>query len=117
MTDSEKDGLSGSDFEEVSMVAQFLTLGVTMATTVGAADVERAARMSNASPSGSATSSSSSEGAKSCSCLLASATPALARPGSLRRAGAGDSMGSAAAADEGVPEGTAGASRQGNRPF
>ena len=36
MTDSEKDGLSGSDFEEVSMVAQFLTLGVTMATTVGA---------------------------------------------------------------------------------
>ena len=36
MTDSEKDGLPGSDFEEVSMVAQFLTLGVTMATTVGA---------------------------------------------------------------------------------
>ena len=36
MTDRDKDSSSGSDFEEVSMVAQFLTLGTTMAGTVGA---------------------------------------------------------------------------------
>ena len=36
MTDPEKDSSSGPDLEEVSMVAQFLTLGTTMAGTVGA---------------------------------------------------------------------------------
>ena len=36
MTESEKEGHSTPDFEEVSMVAQFLTLGTTMAGSVGA---------------------------------------------------------------------------------
>ena len=36
MTDSEQDSTSGHDLEEVSIVAQFLTLGMTMAATVGA---------------------------------------------------------------------------------
>ena len=36
MTDREKESASGPDLEEVSIVAQFLTLGMTMAATVGA---------------------------------------------------------------------------------
>lgn len=36
MTQEEEGAPSGPDFEEVSLVAQFLTLGMTMAGTVGA---------------------------------------------------------------------------------
>lgn len=36
MTDQEHEGHAAPDLEEVSMVAQFLTLGTTMAGTVGA---------------------------------------------------------------------------------